>query len=67
MVDQVEVDKAINLGELLELGLQRRSRNCPRDRVGLTYHLESASEPGKYSRLIGGYKTILISDWLMQG
>lgn len=43
---EVEVDRGIKYGELLEIGLQRRARNLPRDRVGFTYHLESYSEPG---------------------
>ena len=44
---EVEVDRSnITIGALLEIGLQRRSRNLPRDRVGFTYHLESASESG---------------------
>ena len=30
----------------MEMGLQRRARNLPRDRVGFTYHLESAGESG---------------------
>ena len=44
---EVEVNKSsITIGDLLEMGLQRRARNCPRDRVGFTYHLETAEDSG---------------------
>ena len=44
---ELDVDKAsISMGELLELGLQRRARILPRDRAGFSYHLETAEEAG---------------------
>ena len=44
---ELEVNKmTLSVGELLEMGLQRRSRTLPRDRVGFTYHLETAEEAG---------------------
>jgi len=44
---QVEVDRAdITIGDLLEMGLQRRARNFPAARVPLSYHLEAAEVVG---------------------
>ena len=44
---EVDVERAsLTMGDLLEMGLQRRPRNLPRDRVGFSYHLETAEETG---------------------
>ena len=44
---ELDVDKtSISMGELLELGLQRRARILPRDRAGFSYHLETSQEVG---------------------
>ena len=44
---ELEVDRAsVSMADLLELGLQRRPRNLPRDRLGFSYHLETAEETG---------------------
>ena len=42
---ELDVDRAsLTMADLLELGLQRRPRNLPRDRAGFNYHLETAEE-----------------------
>ncbi len=44
---EVEVTRAgTTVGELLDMGLEKRSRILPRHRVGFTYHLETVEEPG---------------------
>ena len=44
---EVEVTRAgTTVGELLDMGLEKRSRILPRHRAGFTYHLETVEEPG---------------------
>ena len=63
---EVEVTRAATtVGALLDMGLEKRSRILPQDRVGFTYHLETLEEQGVSLDPVSGLESLRGSEFFI--